>query len=66
MDPAEAMAALDELVIHQPNHVRYYAAKALYEASLRGLLAAPIPARTLYTWCVKYALLPGTQGQRRL
>jgi hypothetical protein len=64
MTAAAAMAELDRLVTECREDDRYPVAKALYEAALHGLVDVPLSPTLLYRWVVKWALLPGTRGQR--
>jgi hypothetical protein len=64
IDVAAAMERLDELVMKRREGDRYPGACALYEASLRGLLATPIPATVLYAWVLKWATFPEARGIR--
>ena len=64
MTAAEAMERLDALVAEQSPLNQYTTAKALYEASLAGLIRPALPATFLYGWVIKWAMLPGTRGQK--
>lgn len=64
MTAVEAMKRLDALVAGQAPESQYHAAKALYEASLAGLLRVPISADTMYGWVFKWATLPKARGTR--
>ena len=66
MAPTEAMARLDALVAEQSPDNRYAAAKALYEASLAGLLSVRLSPTFLYGWVLKWATRPEARGTLEL
>lgn len=60
----QAMERLDAVVAEQSPDNQYPAAKALYEASLAGLLRVPLPPTFLYGWVLKWGTLPEWRGRR--
>ena len=63
MTPFEAMAALDAIVAEEPRENQYTVAKALYTASLAGIVVVPLSPHLLYRWVFKWATLPEARGR---